>query len=457
MASASIDGSDPDAVASAVAEARARGLAGAGPTFVECSVARLWGHYNADIEHYRPADEKAAAQERDPLVLLRARLAEQGAADGLDELEQSVAEEIAAARDAAVGAPLPDPATARDHVVAEPRRRSSPAAAPTSGTELTVAQAVNRALELELAAREELVLFGEDIATPGGVFGVTRNLQKQFGAERVFDTPIAEAAILGGALGASLEGLRPVVEIMWADFLLVALDQLVNQAANVRYIARGELSAPFVVRCQQGVTPGSCAQHSQSLEALLTHIPGLRVGIPATAADAFEMTRAAIADPDPCILVESRAIYGDKGLVDVDAEVQPIGGAALRTGGDDLALISWGRMANRCVEAAGQLADQGIHASVLDLRWLSPLDDEAIAEVTRRTSRVLIVHEANVTGGFGGEIAARIVDRHFDYLDAPVRRLGSPDVRYPSAPILQDALLPGVADIAAAARELVTL
>ena len=270
----------------------------------------------------------------------------------------------------------------------------------------------------------------------------------------MFDSPIAESAILGAALGAALEGLRPVVEIMWGDFLLVALDQLVNQAANVRYVSGGSQVAPLVVRTQQGATPGSCAQHSQSLEALLAHIPGLRVGIPATPQDAHAMLRAAVADDDPVILFESRALYQRKGTVRLGGELEGVGGARVRRSGGDVAIVSWGPTALLAEQAAERLAADGIEATVLDLRWLAPLDDAAIAAAVRRTGRVVVAHEANVTGGFGAEVAARIGEAQFDALDAPVRRIGAPDVRIPPAPGLQAALLPNPETIASVAAEL---
>jgi 2-oxoisovalerate dehydrogenase E1 component len=239
---------------------------------------------------------------------------------------------------------------------------------------------------------------------------------------------------------------------MWGDFLLVALDQLVNQAANVRYLHRGSRTAPLVVRCQQGVAPGSCAQHSQSLEALLAHVPGLRVGLPGTPQDAYAMLRAAVADDDPCVLFESRVLYQRKGDVALDALLEPVGGARLRRAGDDLAILTWGRVQHTVLEAAEELAAEGVSVAVLDLRWLAPLDDAAIERVVARANRVLVVHEANVTGGFGAELVARIAARHFDELDAPPARLGAPDVRFPSAPALQGALLPDAHAVAAAAR-----
>jgi 2-oxoisovalerate dehydrogenase E1 component len=246
--------------------------------------------------------------------------------------------------------------------------------------------------------------------------------------------------------------MRPIVEIMWADFLFVAFDQLINQVANVRYLSRGERLAPLTVRCQQGVTPGACAQHAQSIEALLAHVAGLRVGISATPQDAYSMTRAAIAADDPCVMIEQRAIYGRKGSVDL-GRLEPIGGSRQHRGGDDVAIFTWGRMLDAALAAADELAGEGVAATVIDLRWLNPLDEEAIAAAVARCGRAVIAHEANLTGGFGAEVAARIADRNLFDLEAPVRRVGSPDVRYPSAPNLQEALLPDAGKIAAAVRD----
>jgi 2-oxoisovalerate dehydrogenase E1 component len=422
---------------------------------VEVRVPRILGHYNADIEHYRTAEDKRIHLERDPLASLRRRLAldpEVGESKLLD-VEKSVSSYVMRAAEQAVTSSLPDPQSARDHVTSS-APYATLGALPTSGQEVAYGLAVNQALNVELQNRPEVVCFGEDIAVPGGTFGVTRNLAKRYG-DRVFDTPISEAAILGAALGASLEGLRPIVEVMWMDFLFVALDQLVNQAANVRYLARGRQSAPMVVRVQQGVSPGSCAQHSQSLEAVLAHIPGLKVGLPSNAHDAYHMMRAAIADPDPVVLIEGRTMYLSKATLDAEMPVEPVGGARLRRRGTDLAVISWGTMVAHCVAAANQLErEQGISASVLDLRWLSPLDDDAIARVAQESGRVLIVHEANLTGGFGAEVSARIAERHSATLQAPIRRLGVPDTRVPATPVLQSELVPNPHTIAAAMSDL---
>jgi 2-oxoisovalerate dehydrogenase E1 component len=456
MAGATIDGTDPFAVCEVVQQAAQRARAGRGPTLIEAKTVRLMAHYNRDVEHYRPEADKAAARERDPLPRLRRWLLESGTTEAeLAVVEAAANDELEALREQVLAMPQPEAASARDHVVASPAPPRPPEVRATR--EMPFWQAVNEALRAELALRPELILYGEDIGVAGGVFGCTRGLQKEFGAGRVFDTPISESAILGSAVGAAVEGMRPVVEIMWSDFLLVALDQLINQAANIRYITRGTRSVPLTLRTQQGATPGSCAQHSQSLEALLAHIPGLRVGMPSRPNDAYSMLRAAIDDPDPTIVIEARGLYQTKGEVEMLAHGPPIGGAAWRRRGGDLAIVSWGATCLKAEAAAEQLAEQGIDATVLDLRWLAPLDEDAIGEaVSTSGGRMLVVHEANRTGGFGAEIAARVGERFFSELRAPVTRLATPDVRIPAAPGLQDALIPQREQIVEQARRLVS-
>lgn len=319
--------------------------------------------------------------------------------------------------------------------------------------ELTYMQAVNEALRWALETYPEAIIFGEDMGLPGGPYGATKGLRKAFG-ERVFDTPISESAILGGAVGAAMRGRRPIVEIMFADFFLVALDQLVNQAANVRFLSRGEFTAPITVRSQQGFTPGSCAQHSQSLEAIFAHTPGLRVGLPANAQQAYAMLRAAIASDDPVIVIESRALYQQKRDVALGDPVENIGGTRVVREGDDLTIVTWSRMVDEALSAADRLAERGASAEVLDLRWLSPLDFEPVLASVSKTGRLVVAHEANVTGGFGAEIAARVVAHGFDLLDAPIERVGAPNIRVPASPPLQQALMPNSESIVAAADRL---
>jgi 2-oxoisovalerate dehydrogenase E1 component len=325
----------------------------------------------------------------------------------------------------------------------------------SAAVELTYQRAINRALRDELASRPEVVVYGEDVGNAGGIFGVTRSLQRDFGPARVFDAPISESAILGSAVGAAMEGMKPIVEIMWGDFLLVALDQLVNQAANVRYINRSQLHAPMVVRFQQGATPGSCAQHSQSLEAFLAHVPGLKVGVPATPADGYAMTRAAVADPDPVLLAEARELYQLTGPVHADGPPQAATGARVHRQGSDVAILTWGPMLHRALSAASRLSEAGYEACVVDLRWLRPLDDDTIDAAVRQChGRVIVAHEANLTGGFGAEVAARISERLFGTLTSPVLRVGAPDVRIPAAPSLQQAVLPSAERLVEAAMKM---
>jgi 2-oxoisovalerate dehydrogenase E1 component len=453
-----ISGADPVAVRDTVAAAAERVRAGEGPLLIECRVPRLWGHYNRDMEHYRPKADRAAAEANDPIGLIEAKLIAAGMidADEAAALRQEQEDRIAAIAAEVATAATPDPATARRHVVATPAAGALASAG--TPTELSYIEAVNAALRAELESDTRTIVYGEDVGHAGGIFAASRRLQKDFGAERVFDTPIAENAILGSAVGAALSGLRPIVEIMWADFLFVALDQLINQAANVRYITAGKASVPMVVRLQQGVTPGSCAQHSQSIEAFLAHVPGLKVALAATPQDAYALLRAAAADPDPCIVIEARGLYQTRGEVLLDAPTEPAGIARLHRAGADVAIVTWGTMVRHALAAADRLADEGIEAAVLDLRWLAPLDEDMLRDVARRCGgRVLVVHEAVRTGGFAGEIATRIGELLDPGTPLAVRRLTTPDVRIPASPILQQALVPDADAIVAAARGLAAI
>jgi pyruvate/2-oxoglutarate/acetoin dehydrogenase E1 component len=325
---------------------------------------------------------------------------------------------------------------------------------PQQNDVVTFARAVNLALRRALSETPETILYGEDVGVPGGVFGVTRGLRKEFG-ERVFDTPISESAILGSAVGAAMVGMRPIVEVMWVDFSLVALDQLVNQAANVRYVSRGRLTAPITVRTQQGTLPGACAQHSQSLEALFAHIPGLQVCMPATVQDAYDLLLASIYSDDPTIVIENRGFYHTLSQELVPSqEVQRVGGARVRRAGTDLTIVTWGAMQYRVLEAAAELESSGISAEVIDMRWLRPLDMASVLESVGRTGRLFVVHEAHRFMGLGAEIVAGVVESGVT-LKSPPRRVGVPDVRIPAAPTLLEAVLPSVSDIVAQARKAV--
>lgn len=312
--------------------------------------------------------------------------------------------------------------------------------------DMTYAEAVNAALRRALDEVPETILFGEDVAKPGGVHGVTRRLQRDFG-DRVFDTPISESAILGGAIGAALVGRRPIVEIMWADFTFVAFDQIINQAANVRYVSRGRLTAPITVRMQQGATPGSCAQHSQSLEAIFAHIPGIRVCMPSTVQDAYDLTLAAIRCDDPTIVIEHRGMYQMKGTVDVASTWPTSAKASVRRRGPDTTVVAWGPMLDSALEAADMLEAEGVGIEVIDPRWFNPLDTETIVASVGHTRRLAVVHEANRTGGVGAEMVARVVESGVA-LDGVPLRIATNDLRIPAAPSLQAAVIPNAERIA---------
>ena len=313
--------------------------------------------------------------------------------------------------------------------------------------EIPYIRAVNEALRWAMREYPEALIFGEDLALPGGPFGSTRRLRSEFG-DRIFDTPISESGFVGAAVGAAIRGKRPIIEIMFMDFTQVAMDQIVNQLANVHYVSNGTMRAPVTIRTQQGHTPGSVAQHSQSLEAIFAHIPGIRVGCPATARDAYEMLRTAIACDDPTIVIEARALYPVTGPVPLDGPVEPLGGAVVRRTGTDVTLVTWSSLLPRALAAADLLVDRNIDVAVIDLRWINPLDTDTIAESLAETGRLVIAHEANRTAGFGAEIAAWAAAERFWDLDAPIVRIATPDVRIPAAPILQQALIPSVESIA---------
>lgn len=321
----------------------------------------------------------------------------------------------------------------------------------TATEEITYIRAVNEALRWALREYPKALIFGEDVALPDGPFGATRGLHGEFG-DRVIDTPITESAFVGTAIGAAMRGYRPIVEIMFMDFTQVAMDQIVNQLPNIHYVSNGGFRVPVTIRTQQGRTPGSCAQHSQSLEAVFAHIPGIRVGLPANPQDAYDMLRSAIASDDPAMIIESRALYASKAAVELDTLVAPIGGACLLRAGEDVTIVSWSRMVGEAEAAAQLLEADGISAAVIDLRWASPVDHDTIAQSLGQTGRLVIAHEANRTAGFGAELAAWATEKRFWDLDGPVARVGAPDIRMPAAAALQEALVPDATSIADAVR-----
>ena len=318
--------------------------------------------------------------------------------------------------------------------------------------ELRYLRAINQALADALAADPAVVVFGEDVSEAGGSFGATRGLRDRFGAERVIDTPISEAALAGAAVGAALSGLRPVLEIMFMDFTTLVMDALVNQAAKARFMFGGQRPVPLVLRTPHGGGLGAGPQHSQCLEAWFAHVPGLKVVCPADPASAYGLLRAAIADPDPVIVVENKALYAMKAEVPERLDAVPIGRAATVRSGRDLTLVSYGAAVHTCLQAAATLAGEGIEAEVIDLRSLQPWDEASVLASLSRTHRLVVVHEAVEAFGVGAEIAARMADVGFDELDGPILRVGAPFMPVPFSRALEDAYIPSADAVVRAAR-----
>jgi len=320
-----------------------------------------------------------------------------------------------------------------------------------SDVESTYVKAINDTLAHAMREDERVIVLGEDVAE-GGPYLATAGLAEEFGAARVLNTPISEGAVCGVAIGAAQAGLRPVVEIMFIDFLTLALDQLANQAAKAHFMSGGQLTVPMVLRTQGGAGQRSGAQHSQSLEAWLTHIPGLKVVMPSCAADAAGLLRSAIADPNPVVFVENKSLYFRRETLAGLPEPIPLGQAHTIRGGDDLTIIATSRMVGDAVEVAERLGREGVSAEVIDPRTLVPLDVETIAGSVRRTGRAVIAHEAVTVGGFGAELTAQVQEHAFDCLEAPIQRVGAPFTPVPVSPPLEDAYRPGAEQIYAAAR-----
>ncbi len=316
---------------------------------------------------------------------------------------------------------------------------------------LTYAQALNQALREELRADPRVFLMGEDIGHHGGIFRVTKDLIDEFGPERVRDTPISESGFTGVGIGAALAGLRPVVELLFIDFALVAADQIVNQAAKLRYMSGGQLSVPIVIRGQQGGGRGNGAQHSQSFESWFAQVPGLKVVAPATPYDAKGLLKSAIRDGNPVLFIEHKLLYNTRGEVPEHDYAVPLGQADVKRRGRDITLVAYSRMLLFALEAAETLARRGIEAEVVDLRTVEPLDMATIIDSVRRTGRLLAVHESHANCGLGAEIMARMYEQAPEALEAPARRLGARHVPFPVAEALENAVLPQPADIVRAA------
>ena len=323
-------------------------------------------------------------------------------------------------------------------------------------SEITYAQAINDAISEEMRKDDTVFMMGEDIGLYCGAFGVSRGMVQEFGEERIIDTPIAEQAYVGAAVGAAMTGLRPIVELMFSDFMCVCFDELVNEAAKLRFMFGGKVKVPLVMRAAAGAGTGAAAQHSQSLEACLAHFPGLKVGIPSTPYDAKGLLKSAIHDDNPVMFLEQKKLYRTKGEVPEEDYSIPLGVADIKREGKDCTIVTYGRMVQVCLEAAEALEKEGIQVEIVDIRSLLPLDTDTIIESVKKTKHVLIVHEAVQFGGFGGEICGQIADSEaFYYLDAPIKRLGGKSTPIPFNPTLEAETFPTVEKVIRAVKELV--
>ena len=323
--------------------------------------------------------------------------------------------------------------------------------------EITYREAIHDAMVEEMRRDENVFLIGEDIGTYGGAFGVSAGMLAEFGPERVRETPISELAIVGAAAGAAMVGMKPIAELMFMDFVLLALEPLMNQAAKARYMFGGKATVPMVVRLPGGSGTGAAAQHSQSLESMLMNIPGIKVIAPSTAYDAKGLLLSAIRDPNPVCFVEHKLLYKVKGEVPEDEYTIPLGVADIKHAGEDITVVTSGIMVQKSLAVASKLSQEGISVEVLDLRTLRPMDEQAIIKSVKKTGRLLVVHEAVQTGGWAGEVMAVVSSSEaFDYLDAPMRRLAGKDVPIPYNRFLEAAAVPQEADIEAEIRAIVS-
>jgi 2-oxoisovalerate dehydrogenase E1 component len=449
-------GNDVQAVADGMADVLDKVRSGDGPYLVEGLTVRVRGHYEGDQQRYRSRDEVAETSQSDPLVVARTRLRELGVADEeIDRLEREAEATVADAETFARNSPEPDPASATDYVYARRRRplaanssTAQPDEPPSSGSRI-----LRRALRDALAEDENVFMAGIDVAG-GNVFGVTRGLSGEFPG-RVLDTPISETAIMGLGVGAAMAGLRPVVELMYLDFLGVCLDQLLNQAAKLRFMTGGAVTVPLVVRTQFGSGRSSGSQHSQSLEALLAHVPGLTVVMPSSGADMYGLLRSAVDDDNPVVFIENRLLYEKKFPMPPSDHRVPIGHARVVRPGRDVTVVSWSHMVFNALDAAEALREEGIDAEVIDLRTIVPLDRDTVLRSLHRTNRLVIAHEAVADFGVGAELAALAAREGFWSLDAPVARVGAAYSPAPYAPELERRWRAGPADIARTVREVV--
>ena len=463
-----VDGMDVLAVRGAVLKAAENARQGHGPTLVEAKCYRWYGHSHSDPRAYRTREEEAEWRKRDPIKVLKEKMAAVGmlSDDEFSKLEDAVQEKLGNAMGFAEASPEPAPEDVYTDVFAP--SKTTPAdvekekqlrnrvSQDKDMRQISYAQALVEAMREEMLHDERVFIFGEDVGLYGGAYGATRGLFQEFGEKRVIDTPISEATIGGAAVGAAMAGMRPVAEIMYVDFTPLAMDQIANQGAKNRYMFGGHTTVPMVLRTEGGAGRAIAAHHSQSLESLWTHFPGIYVVMPATPYDAKGLLKAAIRDDNPVMFIEHKMLYKEKGPVPEEEYIIPLGVADIKREGKDVTLVTYSRMVYRALEAAELLAQEGIDVEVIDLRTLKPLDIDTVIASVKKTGRFVGLTEAYENTSFINEVMAQINELAFDWLDAPMQRVAAANVPVPRAEVLEDMAIPNVGRILQACRKVVS-
>ena len=457
-----IDGTDYIESFQTAKKAVDRARKGRGPSVIVADVIRLLPHSSSDDhKKYKTEEQLEEERRRDPLPKFRDLLINEGVSDEstLDQIETEVKEEIDEAADWALDQPFPDPETATDHIFAmdyEPPPFREP---PEEGEKIMMVDAVNHALHEEMEYDEKVLVFGQDVEDEkGGVFTATKGLSGTFGRDRCFNSPLAESTIIGTAIGLACRGFKPVAEIQFGDYIWTGMMQIRNELVTMRYRSNNTWEAPAVIRVPVGGYIHGGLYHSQSIDGIFAHIPGLRVVFPSNAADAKGLLKTAIRHPDPVLFLEQKGMYRQQfsSAPEPDKEyLLPFGHARIVRQGTDITVITWGSLVQRSFEAAKELEDEGISAEIIDLRTLNPLDTETVFNSVNKTNKALVAHEDHLTGGFGGEIASRIADECFMDLDGPVRRIGAKDCHIPYNWDMEAEILPNKEKVLEAIRDLV--
>jgi 2-oxoisovalerate dehydrogenase E1 component len=463
-----VDGMDVLAVRGAVEKAVEHARQGKGPSIVEAKTYRYYGHSHSDPRTYRTREEEQEYKDRDPITILSEAMKSVGllSDDEFENLNTKVKNKLKDAMTFSEASPTPDPAELTTDVYApsifsvkdleEEARLREKVKNDTGMREISYAEAIQEALREEMKRDQNVFIMGEDIGLYGGAYGATRNLMQEFGEWRVIDTPISEATIGGAAVGAAMAGMRPVAEIMYVDFTPLVMDQIANQGAKNRYMFGGKTSVPLVIRTEGGAGRSIAAHHSQSLESLWTHFPGIYVVMPSTPYDVKGLLKAAIRDNNPVMFIEHKMLYKNKGRVPQEEYMIPLGAADVKRTGKDVTIVTYSRQVLNALEAAQILANEGIDAEVIDLRSLQPLDSETIINSIKKTGRFVGVTEAYENSSFINEVMAVVNEQAFDWLDAPMQRVAAANVPVPRAEVLEDLAIPNANRIVEACKKVMS-